>query len=1232
MDMYNCLNRFAAESLFDASAAMLSQLKIKFTPKTREPIPFRDMYLRTLRQMPKALENAYAKVADCYFVGAIDEDSLAGRDSSFEIGERTDEISEGKYCSMLVFAVDIKPDERLARSEIATLTRGFNRLATALPVILFVRNGDSLSLAAIERSKYTQAWRNGEKLGKVSILRDINVSHPHRGHIEILNSLGDKAYPSFEKLYEHWFSVFSSDLLTKKFYSELSDWYAWAVQTVRFPNDLNSTETDSKHNNESVIRLITRLIFVWFLKQKHLIPNEFFNEEDIHSKFIENFDPSSTDSLLYDTTQSKYYRLILQNLFFAMLNRPIVAEDHTEPDNRRFRVKGRQEFNINNLMRYEDEFKAGGAQEFERIANLTVPFLNGGLFECLDKKSAENGDCYYDGFSERKASLERLYVPDCLFFGGATDVDLSKWYDEKRKKKIQIRGLIDILQSYCFTVEENTPLDQEVSLDPELLGKVFENLLASYNPETQTNARKQTGSFYTPRQIVQYMVDESLVAHLCRVCGSDDEKLYRDLLSYTSDAPELDEAKKEQIISALYSCKVLDPACGSGAFPMGILQQMVHALRKLDPENTLWHKFVVGIATDKSRDAYETLSEEERNARLEDIKQSFNRSVNDPDYARKLYLIENCIYGVDIQPIAIQISKLRCFISLVAEQKPTNDAKSNFGIRPLPNLEAKFVAANTLISLNKGHDNLFHETDEIRTIKKQLSEANHKLFLAKRNADKRKIREAIRGIRERYKDALVDTGAVDSDSAMQLANWDMFEQNASAEFFNSQWMFGVSSGFDIVIGNPPYIQLQKAIDDSHKLGDQYIQEEFDTFAKTGDIYALFYEQGWRVLKQKGHLCYITSNKWMRAGYGEKLRGFFVKNTNPEILIDFGGIQIFNATVDTNILLITKGANTFKTRCCVCSKQDKNSLDELSDFVQHNSCVTAFASSDSWVILSPIEQSIKRKIEAAGTPLRDWDISIYRGILTGCNEAFIISTEKRNEILANCRDEDERKRTGELIRPILRGRDIRRYSYDWAGLYLIATFPSRHYDIEEYPAVKQYLLSFGKERLEQTGREYVLNGQRIKSRKKTNNKWFETQDSIGYWEDFFKPKIIYPNMTQFMPFVYDEMSFLTNQKCFILTGENSAFLTAFFNSELFKLCFKDNFPRLGDKGRELSKIFFDRIPVIQVSEVVNDEFKQLLRQIQEAPDNEEISALIEKRLSEVYNLTSAEIETVSSMKI
>ena len=214
-----------------------------------------------------------------------------------------------------------------------------------------------------------------------------------------------------------------------------------------------------------------------------------------------------------------------------------------------------------------------------------------------------------------------------------------------------------------------------------------------------------------------------------------------------------------------------------------------------------------------------------------------------------------------------------------------------------------------------------------------------------------------------------------------------------------------------------------------------------------------------------------------------------------------------------------------------------------------------------MILSPIEQSIKRKIEAVGTPLKDWDINIYRGVLTGCNEAFIITTEKRNEILANCQTEEERERTRNVIRPILRGRDIKRYGYEWAGLWLIATFPSRHYDIEEYPAVKAYLMSFGIERLEQTGKKYVINGEEVKARKKTNNKWFETQDSINYWQDFLKPKIVYPNMTKYIPFVYDDQSFVTNQKCFIITGEQVAYLTAFLNSSLFKYCFRDSFPEL-----------------------------------------------------------------------
>ena len=231
-------------------------------------------------------------------------------------------------------------------------------------------------------------------------------------------------------------------------------------------------------------------------------------------------------------------------------------------------------------------------------------------------------------------------------------------------------------------------------------------------------------------------------------------------------------------------------------------------------------------------------------------------------------------------------------------------------------------------------------------------------------------------------------------------------------------------------------------------------------------------------------------------------------------------------------------------------------------MQQSGTECEFSNSDSWVILSSIEQSIKRKIEAVGTPLKDWDINIYRGVLTGYNEAFIISTEKREEILANCQSDDERERTAELIRPILRGRDIKRYGYNWAGLYLIATFPSRHYDIEQYPAVKKYLLSFGIERLEQTGKVHNVNGEKIKARKKTNNKWFETQDSISYWEDFSKPKIIYPNMTKYMPFVYDEANFLTNQKCFIITRQNMAYLNAFLNSsQSFQIIIQEYWKRV-----------------------------------------------------------------------
>ena len=308
----------------------------------------------------------------------------------------------------------------------------------------------------------------------------------------------------------------------------------------------------------------------------------------------------------------------------------------------------------------------------------------------------------------------------------------------------------------------------------------------------------------------------------------------------------------------------------------------------------------------------------------------------------------------------------------------------------------------------------------------------------------------------------------------------------------------------------------------------------------------------------------------------------------------------------------------------------------SDFVQQQNSICDFATSDSWVILSPIEQSIKRKIEAVGTPLKDWDINIYRGVLTGCNEAFIISTDKRDEILANCKTEDERKRTEELIRPILRGRDIKRYGYDWAGLWLIWIpwhFPL-HFDNsiqgasekaedafkEQYPAVYSHLLQY---KPQLSARNKAETGIRYE--------WYALQRwGANYWEDFFKPKIVYPNMTKYMPFVYDENRFFTNQKCFIITGSEMAFLTAFFNSSLFKYCFRDNFPMLGN-GREMSKIFFDKIPVIQVSDETDRIFKIAVKDIQSEYKRSKAIA-IDAMIFDLYNLSPKERNEIGFIEI
>ncbi len=289
-------------------------------------------------------------------------------------------------------------------------------------------------------------------------------------------------------------------------------------------------------------------------------------------------------------------------------------------------------------------------------------------------------------------------------------------------------------------------------------------------------------------------------------------------------------------------------------------------------------------------------------------------------------------------------------------------------------------------------------------------------------------------------------------------------------------------------------------------------------------------------------------------------------------------------------------------------------------MQQSGSLCDFSNSDSWVILSPIEQSIKRKIESVGTPLKDWDINIYRGVLTGYNEAFIISTEKRDEILSNCATEDERQRTAELIRPILRGRDIKRYGYNWANLWLINTHNGirgklERIHIEDYPAVKAHLDQYW---------------DRISKRADKGDTPYNLRN-CAYLEDFYKPKIMYPNMTKYLPFYYDEKGFYQNDKSFMITGKHVSFLAAFLNSSLFKFCFRDNFPELLGGTRELRKIFFDKIPVLKVSDETNNRFKELVNELQSTYTKEN-AIRIDFMLFDLYKLTDVERDYIGFREI
>lgn len=864
------LRLFAQLDFLSALKALFEKLNVPMNYVADEPTTAGEILKDTYKE-----NETFQLVNDVYFVGMVDDAAFEGN-QSLEV-----EKIKSDYDGILIFGVTLhdRPGGLLpTRTQLAEISRAFNREFYYTPVVVVFRYGNHLAFANTERLKYKQEWREGEKAGKVTLLRDINIEKPHSGHERILAELeisttGNKKVDTFAKLYAHWQEVFSVSLLNKKFYQELSNWYFWATSQVTFPGEPTAVDAEQKnaklndllqeHKATNVIRMLTRLLFVWFIKEKKLIPEALFELDTLQKDILNEISPYHEESGIFKerNKESVYYKAILQNLFFATLNCPIDS-DGFDKRKRGFRSESfGTHRGIDYLMRYKQYFK--NPDTFLSQLNEVVPFLNGGLFECLDDKF---NHVYIDGFSDNLAKGEQLVVPDYLFFGVEEEADLSDivGISDKKYKQAAVKGIINILKSYKFTITENTPIEEDVALDPELLGKVFENLLASYNPETKTTARKQTGSFYTPREIVNYMVDESLIAYLKNAIvdrsNMDDETLDKELhvlTSFDSKVPFTDKPElQKEIIMALSNCKILDPACGSGAFPMGILQKMVHILQKFDPDNRVWKEVQLAKARKESEAAFEIDDKQARKERLLEINEAFDQSINDADYARKLFLIENCIYGVDIQPIATQISKLRFFISLVVEQK-VNPEKDNFGIRPLPNLETRFVAANTLIGIEKPVAQLrLFDTAEVKALETELKKVRSKLFGARSKETKLKYRQRDEELRSAIATELQNNGW-QRDTAQKLAGWDPYDQNASSLFFDPEWMFDIKDGFDVVIGNPPYKILTKNNTGESEL-DFYLKK-YESIRKSSskNLYTLFIENGVHLTKDDANLSYIV---------------------------------------------------------------------------------------------------------------------------------------------------------------------------------------------------------------------------------------------------------------------------------------------------------------------------------------------------------------------------------------
>ncbi|EOC3120440.1 class I SAM-dependent DNA methyltransferase [Campylobacter coli] len=880
-----------------------------------------------------------------------------------------------------------------------------------------------------------------------------------------------------------------------------------------------------------------------------------------------------------------------------------------------------------------------------------LPYLNSSLFE---KQSIENTL----EISSLSNDLKLFYYKNTVL------------KDDKCKAKKGQVGLLEylfeFLDSFDFGSddEQSEILSQKELISSSVLGNVFEKL----------NGYKE-GSFYTPSFITSYMCKESITKVVLDKFNAQFDLNAKDISELRKSLRKEDKKAQKELLNSI---KICDPAVGSGHFLVSALNVMLSIYDEL---NLFDEEFYLEVQND------EILITGRKGEFIEYKRPSTPKDkahlIQQELFHTKKDIIENNLFGVDINPNSCEITKLRLWIELLKHSfYQSFDDENYHDLRTLPNIDINIKCGNSLVSYFETGKSLNHYPnikermgkykrivkdykEGFYTDKSHINQEIKNLKISFKNfcfADKfKKEMKSFNDKCEKYSKKYGNFLAVDDENlkffvSANLTLFDFDEKEATKEFANLkkeydnifnlesnhpfEWRFefpeildddGNFKGFDLIIGNPPYIRQEEL-----KELKPHLAKNYKVYKGTSDIYTYFYELGFNVLKDSGGvLSYITSNKYTRAGYGEALREFLLKNVKFLEYTDLNGIKVFDsATVDTSILCFEKSKskdNKFKylalsNEILKTCAYDIGLYKDFAEFSQNSLSKESFTFSDENT------SALKAKIERIGTPLKEWQgLNIYRGILTGYNEAFIITTEKRNEILANCKDEAEKELTAKLIRKMLRGRDIKRYSYEWAGLWVIGTFPSLKLDIEQYPALKQYLSQF-LPRIEQSGEKGC--------RKKTSNKWFETQDNIAYYEEFEKEKIVWNRISSDLCFSYD------NQKNFILdsmfsitfySNINLKYLIANLNSSISKFWIKNNAATLGD-GIYGAKIYIEKLPIPKINsknQKLVDELINLVDEILKAKEQnknastQELENKINSLTYKLYNLTEDEIKIIEN---